>query len=199
MSIDGGSTHSSSSGRLRLLRLFLDQLLNLSGNLYRLWLLCCTIWIILIGHWRFVGLRILGLLLLLFLGDGRLISRRRSSEVNRLYNLYIFRSFNLMSILMCPFAGLPILKVTWKHNTSVFRLWLLQLLEKFLNYVIFIWKDHHIILDTMDGYVLTWVFNFFRFSCLCTSSWCFFFCFFFRFFRPFKSVTSKNTYDVAST
>ena len=101
-SINRGSTHSSSSGRLNSLRrlrcldLFPDHLLNCSGSFFGSWLLGWAKWVIMIGHWKFVWLRSLELLLLLFLySDGGLISRRRSSEVDRLFDIEAYCSYTL--------------------------------------------------------------------------------------------------------
>ena len=91
-SINRGSVNSSSSSRLNSLRrlrfldLFLDNLLSWSG-LFGSLLPGWTKWLIMIGHWKFVWLRSLGLLLILLLyDDSGLLSRRGSTKVDRLVN-----------------------------------------------------------------------------------------------------------------
>ena len=93
-SINRGSTYSSSSGRLNSLRRL--RLLCLFYSQIRWWLLCCAIWVILIGCWKLVCLRGLDLLLLL-LDDGGLFSRRGSCEVDWLFDIIVYCSFVMMS------------------------------------------------------------------------------------------------------
>ena len=127
--INRGSTHISSSGRpnslrrFRFLNLFFSRWhLSLSANLFRRWLLCSCKWVISIGHLRLLWRRSLGLLLLFLFGDGGLISRRWSSEVDWLFDHVFYCPFGKTIIL---FAGLPILQVAWQHYASVRCLWLL--------------------------------------------------------------------------
>ena len=118
-SINRGSTDSNSSGRLnslrrlRFLHLFFDRPLNWSLNLFDRSLLCCALMVILISHWKLVWRRSLRhLLLLLLYGDGRIISRGWSTEVNRLVDKVAYCSnmfvINLV-IVNCPSARLPVL------------------------------------------------------------------------------------------
>ena len=112
-SISRESTVSSFSGkfnslrRLRLLLLLFNRPLNWS-HLFERSLLCCAIRVILISHWSLVWWRSLGQLLLFLLGDYWLISRRWSTEVNRLIDIVAY-----CSATSCKFTGLPVLQVAW--------------------------------------------------------------------------------------
>ena len=110
-----GNTYSSSCARLNslrnlwLLRLFFDRLLNSRSKNLRWSLLCCAMRVILISHCRLVWLGRHGLLLLLLLCYGGLISRRGSSKVNRLVDVVAYCSFIYFTTSIFPFARLPIL------------------------------------------------------------------------------------------
>ena len=80
-------------------------------------------WVILIGRWRLVCLRGLGILLLLLLDDGGLFIRGGSKEVDWLSDIHDFSSF--LDIITINFTGLPVLKITWQHDASI---WCLRLL-----------------------------------------------------------------------
>ena len=131
-SINRGSTHSNLTSKLislrrqRFLHLFLGRSLSLRSYLIWRSLLCCAIWIIVIDHRRFVWPRCLRLLLLLLLGDGRLILRRGPKEMDWLIYVIAYCSLyvNIVKIIE-PFAGLPILQVAWQHDAPIRCLWLL--------------------------------------------------------------------------
>ena len=114
-SINRGFIHSSSSSRLnnlnslRIFYFFLDWPLSLSRYLVMRSLLCCAKWVTLIRHWRLFWLISLGLLLLLLLGNGRLILRRWTSEMYGLIYIVAYRSFHFQLSTVYPFAGLPVL------------------------------------------------------------------------------------------
>ena len=132
--INRRSTHNSSFIRLKSLRrlgllcLFFNRPLNWSLNniyLFRWLLLCSTIWVILIDHWRLIWQGNLWLLHLLLLGDVGLVSRRGSKEMYGLVNHVAYWSNTLISITIYIFAGLPVLEITGQHDAPVRCLWLL--------------------------------------------------------------------------
>ena len=115
ISINRGSTQSSSFGRLnslrrlRLLCLFFDRSLNCIDH-YKRFLLRCAFLVIRISHLMLVWLRIIELNFLFFLDDGGIISRRGSTKVDRLVNQVAYLSNICVFIAFTvPPAGLPIL------------------------------------------------------------------------------------------
>ena len=91
--------------------MFLDHPLSCSVNLFGRLLPGWAKWVIMIGLLKLNWLHSFGLLLLLLLyGDGGLISRRGSTEVDWLAYIVTYCSFKYSyTITMHPFAGLPVL------------------------------------------------------------------------------------------